>query len=264
MHGTPAFGQELIADQLRVHSWEGADLLGAEIESRLDHPFAQVRETLTEAEAWCEFIPLVFNVKACTFERREEGTWLTFHIGRKFHHSAAQAIRLRYRFRVQENSPTSVRIHLFAAEGPHGTGDYLIELQARPTADGQTALVFHSSFRPSWRSRLATRVYLSGAGRDKVGFSIEGYQNGEPVYARGVKGVVERNAMRYFLALKAYLDTLHLPEEERFEARLQAWFAATERYPRQLREMEKEEYLEGKRREWQNQQERQRRIAPTE
>jgi hypothetical protein len=248
----------------RIHSWESADLQGAEISALLDYPFPQVRDALSDVASWCEFIPLVFNIKACTYRQQPEGTWLTFFIGRKFHHSASQAIRLRYRFQVRHESPTSSHILLFAREGPHGTRDYLIELQARATGDGRTSLLFHSSFRSSWRSRVGTRAYLSGAGRDKIGFSIVGYEQGEPVYVRGVEGIIERNTMRYYLALQAYLDTLPLPEAERFEARLHAWFAATEEYPRQLHEMDWHRYLEGKRMERESQLQRQRLIEETD
>jgi hypothetical protein len=80
------------------------------------------------------------------------------------------------------------------------------------------------------------------------------------VYVGGVKGAIERNAMRYFLALDAFLDTMHLPEEVRYEGSLQTFFDATERYPRQLRERGREEYLEAKMREREVQLELQERI----
>jgi hypothetical protein len=249
---------------LQVDSWEERGLLIAEITSLLEHPFSQVGAALIEAESWCDFIPLVFNIKACTFDHRPERTILTLYVGRKFYQPAADAIQLRYHYQVRQNSPDSVQIHLHARRGPHGTRDYRIELGAQPTADGRTALRFHSSFHPSWRSRMATRFYLSGVGQDKVGFSVERYRNGQPVYVRGMKGIVERNAMRYYLALEAYLDTLHLPEQERFEARLQAWFEATGRFPEQLYEMEKEEYLEGKRKERKTQLRWQERLGQTD
>jgi hypothetical protein len=245
----------------QVHSREERGLLVAEITSMIGFPFDKVSDALTAPESWCEFIPLIFNVKACTFDRQEDRTLLTIHVGRRFYEPPARTIRLQYRFEVQENGPNRSRILLFAPHGPHGTRDYTIDLEIRPTANGRTAFRFHSSFRPSFRSRIATRVYLSRAGRDKAGFSIERYnERNEPVYVGGVKGMIERNAMRHYLALEAFLDTLHLPEEERFEARLHAWYEATERYPRQLYEMEKEEYLIAKRQERKNQEEMQEKI----
>jgi hypothetical protein len=66
--------------------------------------------------------------------------------------------------------------------------------------------------------------------------------------------VVERNTMRYYLAIGAYLDSLSLPPQQRIERRLRDWFAATERYPRQLHEISQDEYLVMKRREIERQQ----------
>jgi hypothetical protein len=254
--------QEQTEASLQISSREERGLQIAEINSLLEHPFKQVREALIEAESWCEFIPLVFNIKACTFEHRPERTILTLYIGRKFYQPAADALELNYHFQVQQNTPDTAQIDLYAGRGPHGTRDYRIELEAQPTADERTSLRFRSSFRPSWRSRTATRFYLSGAGQEKIGFSVERYENGEPIYVRGMKGIIERNAMRYYLALTTFLDTLHLPEEERFEARLHAWFEATEKYRQQLHEMEEEEYLEGKRKERQTQRRWQERLQP--
>jgi hypothetical protein len=61
--------------------------------------------------------------------------------------------------------------------------------------------------------------------------------------------VVERNTMRYYLAIEAFLGALAAPPQARFEKRLRDWFAAAERYPRQLHEMEQGEYLDMKRKE---------------
>jgi hypothetical protein len=61
--------------------------------------------------------------------------------------------------------------------------------------------------------------------------------------------VVERNTMRYYLALEAYLDNLAVPPAQQFEQRLQSWYSATEMYPRQLHEVDLDAYLDMKRRE---------------
>ncbi len=255
---------ERVEPPFEVRYRDTGGVLAAQIISLIDFPFDTVAAALTAPEAWCEFIPLVFNVKACTFEHREDAATLTLYIARRFDDPLPRTTQLRYRFEVQKDEAGRVLIVLSAPRGPHGTRDYRFELDLRPADDGRTELLFHSSFRPSLRSRLATRAYLGGAGRDKAGFSVERYRDGEPVYVGGVQGVIERNAMRHFLALEAFLETLHLPEHERFEASLRAWFEATERYPEQLYEMEKEEYLVAKRRERQRQEEMQGRIGQGE
>jgi hypothetical protein len=66
--------------------------------------------------------------------------------------------------------------------------------------------------------------------------------------------VVERNTMRYYLAIEAYLGELAIPRAQQFERRLAAWFAGVERYPVQLHELELGEYLALKREQAQRQQ----------
>jgi hypothetical protein len=58
-----------------------------------------------------------------------------------------------------------------------------------------------------------------------------------------MRGVVERNTMRYYLAIDAYLDSLALPGKEQVGSRLAQWFASTELYRRQLHELDRDDYL---------------------
>jgi hypothetical protein len=98
-------------------------------------------------------------------------------------------------------------------------------------------------------ARIALQGYLATSGRDKVGFSIvERDAEGRPAYVGGTRGMLERNTMRYYLALEAYLDSLDAPPGESLDRRLRAWYAAIERYPVQLQEeLSREEYLRLKR-----------------
>ena len=100
----------------------------------------------------------------------------------------------------------------------------------------------------------AMQGYLATIGRNKVGFSVVGHKpDGAPLYIGSTRGVVERNTMRYYVAIEAYLGALALPEAQQFERRLAAWFAGVERYPAQLRELELGEYLALKREQAQRQ-----------
>ena len=74
------------------------------------------------------------------------------------------------------------------------------------------------------------------------------------VYIDGMRGVVERNAMRYYLAIDAYIDSLGAPAPAQVEQRIQHGFTATERHPRQLREMDRPTYVALKRVEYARQQ----------
>lgn len=239
---------ELAELPLAVSSEERGNLLTAEVESRLDLPFAEVAAALTDPAAWCDFIPLTLNVKSCTWRREAQGTVLSIYAGRKAYQSPEAATRIDYRFTVQEASAQSMRILLESAEGPLGIRDSRILLSAAPAGEG-TALRMTSSSRSSLRSRLATDGYLATLGREKVGFSVTDRGAEGPRFVGGVRGMIERNSMRYYLALQAYLDTRQLPEQERFESRLLRWFSLSERYRRQLHEVEEGEYLSAKRRE---------------
>ena len=96
---------------------------------------------------------------------------------------------------------------------------------------------------------MGMNMYLASSSRDKVGFSVvDRTPEGRPVYVGGVRGVVERNTMRYYLALEAYLGTLDASADEGMEKRLRAFYAGLERYPLQLREFALAEYLKIKRR----------------
>jgi hypothetical protein len=53
--------------------------------------------------------------------------------------------------------------------------------------------------------------------------------------------------MRYYLAIEAFLGSLSAPPQAQLEKRLRDWYAAAERYPRQLHEIGQAQYLEMKR-----------------
>ena len=110
-------------------------------------------------------------------------------------------------------------------------------LEAVPLEAGDTFIHFSYSFAYGLAGRLALQVYLGTIGRDKVGFGVAGTgSDGKPVYIGGIRGLVERNTMRYYLAIEAFLGAVSAPPQERLERRLRDWFAASERYPRQLHE----------------------------
>ena len=76
--------------------------------------------------------------------------------------------------------------------------------------------------------------------------------DGKPVFIKGLQGIIERNCMRYFLALQSYLDTASFPADKRFEASLNEWYDFTLKYKRQLYEVDRKDYLSAKHREYAN------------
>lgn len=229
------------------------------------YPFADLREALNSPADWCDIIPLDLNIKACTFGKTDDEWRLTLFAGRKYYHPPGDAYKLNFNFRVAAQRPDYLDVTLDAAKGPFLTEDYRIRLEAMPL-DATTSFVhFSYTYRTGLLARLATKGYFATIGRDKKGFSITGHDDkGNPVYVGGPRGAVERNAVRYYLALQAYMDTLRFPENERFDKRIDRWFTLTERYPEQLYEMSRDEYLDSKRREHLNQVKLQKGIAGRE
>jgi len=239
------FGQPLV-----LLSHDGGGVLHGEVYARVEHPFAVVSGALHDARQWCEVLVLPFNVKGCEAHGGERGARLVLLIGRHKDSTPDDSYRLDFRFREEARDDGFMRIALRAPSGPFGTRDYRIVLEAAPDGEARTLVHLDYSYGYGWVSQLAMDAYLSTVGADNVGFTIERRDgDGEPVYVRGMRGVMERNTMRYFLAIQAYLDALAAPPERREDARLEAWFRAAERYPRQLHEMPLGQYLAMKHRE---------------
>ena len=236
-----------------VHSQEQGEQLTAEVYGQVDYPLQRIKAALAEPSGWCELLALNLNVKACVHERSAERQWVTLYMGRKFYQLPEEAYQVRYRFQADASTAGYFEESLFATDGPLGTGDYRILLQAVSIPDG-TLIHIRSAYRSSITSRTATAVYLATLGRGKIGFSSDGVDgDGRPRYVEGVRGIIERNTMRHYLALQAVLETWELPAKDRFEAGMQRWFALTERYRPQLYEIDREEYMQAKRREYLNQ-----------
>jgi hypothetical protein len=103
-------------------------------------------------------------------------------------------------------------------------------------------------------ANVAMRSYLATTGRNKVGFSTAGRrENGQPIYLGGIRGVMERNTMRYYLAIEAYLGAPDATAAQ-LEKRLNGWHTNVEQYPLQLHEMDRDAYLAMKHKELARQQ----------
>ena len=236
---------------ISLASSEQEDVLSAEVNSIVHTPFETMVAALTQTSNWCQIMPLHFNIKACTYETLEDGEALTVYSGRKIYEHPEDSYKMTYQFEIVRQDDSQLSLRLYADHGPIGTSDYLIELDAVPVAEG-TLLHIRSSYQPSWLSSMLTSAYLSTVGRDKVGFSLI-EQDGELQAVQGIKGIIERNVMRYHLAINAFFSALSLPEASRYEATLVSWFKQNDSYP-QLHEMDEAEYLQIKREEWGNQQ----------
>jgi hypothetical protein len=237
---------------ISLASAEQDERLSAEVSSILHQPFDSLSTTLAEAGNWCLFMPLHFNIKACTYEQKEGAEILNVYSGRKHYQSPDESYQMSYRFEVVKQTPRQLSLLLSAARGPASTRDYRIELHAQQVAEG-TLLYIRSSYRPSTLSTLLTRSYLATLGRNKVGFSRV-TKDGETQLVRGIRGVIERNVMRYHLAIDAFLNSATTAAREDHELMLERWFQLNDRHPQQLHEMTQAEYMKIKKLEWHNQQ----------
>jgi len=238
---------------IHVKASARGDVRSATVYGLVGQPFTALRAALSQPDDWCAFLPLNQNVKACAWRSADDGAAVSLYVGRKHYQPPEAAMRVDGALRVVESAGDYVRVALHAEQGPLGSADYRIVIEAAPRPEG-TLVRLRWSYRTSWRSRMATEAYLATVGRDKVGFTVVGRDpSGRPHFVSGVEGVIERNAVRYYLALEAFLDTARLPPPERLGASLRTWYAYTERHPRQLRELSRRDYLHAKELEFRNQ-----------
>lgn len=239
---------------LYVDSAEAGDTLKGDVYAVLDYPFASVSQAMKDPDDWCDILLLPFNTKYCRAAAAERGATLQVRIGRKYDQPLQDAYLLQFALQPVAAGADYFESRLTAASGPIGTRDYRIVVAAVPIDAKRTFMHFSYSYAYGIAGRIAMQAYLSTAGADKVGFSSSGRDgNGQPIYIGGVRGAIERTAMRYYLAIDAHLASLGAPPQQQLDRRIGHWFSATERYPRQLHEMDRGTYVAMKRGEYERQ-----------
>ena len=238
-------------------SSESSSDLKGEIYGVIDHPFNTVNEELNKPENWCDVLILHVNIKYCRASVSNKTNVLTVYLGKKDPQLLTDAYHVDFKYKNTASNADYFSIELNAENGPLGTHDYHIAIEATPIKNGQTFLHFTYAYSFGLAGRLGMKGYLATAGKDKIGFSLEGNNNANsnlPEYVKGTRGVVERNTMRYYLAIDSYLSAINIKPENQLNTRLQHWFEATEQYAPQLHEVEKTDYLEMKHAEYMRQQ----------
>lgn len=235
------YGRPLLLD-----SAETPDGLKGDIYVEVHRPLADITAALRTPAHWCEMLTLHINNRRCRVTHGAAGgETLTLSVVRRYDKPVDSAFELPFVYRVLDAGSAHLAIDLAAAEGPLGTHGYRVMLEAVALDERRSFLHFGYSYEHNTMARLATQAYLATFGSHKVGFTVLGKgSDGEPEHIRGTRGLVERNAMRYFLTLDAYLAA---PGAGQGEQRRQAWFKGIERYPRQLREVDLATYLALKR-----------------
>jgi len=236
---------------LYLDSSEAPGGVAGDIYALVNYPFATAGAALNAPASWCDILMLHLNIKYCRASTDGRGSVLQVNIGKKHDQPLDQSHRVNFAYRVAAEVPGYLKVMLTADEGPLSTHDYRIIFEAVPLDDARTFIHFTYSYAYGFAGRLAMQAYLATIGSNKVGFTVTGKQSdGGPLYIGGMRGLVERNTVRYYLAVEAFLGALSAPPQARREKSLRDWFTASERYPRQLHELEQNEYLEMKRREF--------------
>lgn len=221
------------------------------IHALVGYPFATAGPGLNGADHWCDILMLHLNTKYCRASTSRQDSVLRVNIGKKHEQPLDEAYRVEFAYHVAAETPGYLKVTLTAEEGPLGTRDYRIILEAVPLDDGRTFIHLTYAYAYGLAGRLAMQAYFGTIGSDKRGFTVTGRKpDGGPLYIGGMRGLVERNTIRYFLAIEAYLGSLSAPPQGRLDKSLRDWFAASERYPLQLHELEQAEYLDMKRNEY--------------
>jgi hypothetical protein len=245
-----AFGRPLY-----LESSETQSAVAGEIYALVNHPYATVGAVLNQPGNWCDILTLHLNTKYCRASTNVHGDVLNVSIGKKYDQPLDDAYRVTFAYGVTAQTANYLQVKLNAHDGPLSTRDYRIVLEAVPVDKQQTFIHLSYAYGYGLAGRLAMQAYLGTVASHKVGFTVVSKQpGGQPIYVGGMRGLVERNTMRYYLAIEAFLGALSTPQPARVEKSLRNWFAAIERYPRQLHELEQNEYLEMKRKEFLRQQ----------
>lgn len=240
---------------LYLESADDAHSLRGDIWAVVNYPMTAVTGVVTSPAHWCDALILHLNVKYCHPVARGKDTALSVAIGRKYDQPLSEAFRVDFAFGVAVADPDYVSVGLDADKGPLGTTSYRITLEAVELEPGRVFLHLRYSYEYGFQARLATEAYLATGGKGKVGFTrIGSPAEAQPRFIGGLRGAVERNTMRYYLAIDAYLACLDAPASQRFEQSIERWYSATERYARQLHELDRDSYLAMKRREYVRQQ----------
>ena len=180
---------------------ESGDTTGSvtgNIHALINYPFATVSAALRSADNWCDVMMLHLNTKYCRASIAGEKNVITVSIGKKYDQPLKDAYSVVFSHGVSAQTPNYLRVQLDADEGPLSTRDYRILLEAIPLDSEQTLVRLSYSYGYGVVGRLAMQAYLGTIGSNRLGFTVIGKKSdGESLHIGGMRGVVERNTMRY-------------------------------------------------------------------
>ena len=236
-----AFGEPLV-----IVSKELPDRIEGDVFAELPHDFAVATAAFRTPQGVCELLFLHLNVHGC----RVVDGGVSVLAGPKKAGGAGMTAQMHYTMRTEIDVPGHLRVVLAAPTGPLATTDHRMVFEAVPLEGARSFVHVGFGHNSGMLARMAMQTYLATAGREKIGFTVTGRDaQGQPQYVSGERGSLERNVMRYYLALLAHCRERGGSAQERMQARLRTWFALTERHAAQLHEYSLEDYLAEKARE---------------
>lgn len=229
------------------------NVLNVSLLGRIPFKYQDIAPVLAKPGSYCDFLPLLFNVKSCVIPEFNPVTRMKFYVAGKHYSAPITSYRIHAIFRLVDRTPEKIRIRLESQEDSLGKSDYDVDLVAVPM-DGETLLYVKSRYAPSRLTRMATNTYIKVFARDKPGFTeIRDPGSGKKRLITGFPAVIERSIVRAYFALEAYMLNFRLPSAKRFEACLKTWYDLNRPYKKQLYELGRDQYLMIKRRERKNQ-----------
>ena len=220
------------------------ELTTGDVYANLPYAYNLVAGTLLAPQELCTAIMLHINVKGCVVEgRNKPHPTIDMYVGRKEYQNPENAFKVSYAFKVDNHKDNYTLVSMIADKGPLHTENIALYIECIPIDDHSSFIHFTYSANYGGLARFALNTYLATLGRKKVGFTSTGQdKHGDPIYIKGIQGVVERNTMRYFFALESFFYTY----DKSIDSRLNRWFDYVEKYPEQLYEVTRDDYLKAK------------------
>ncbi|HUK99906.1 MAG TPA: hypothetical protein VLX29_03535 [Nitrospirota bacterium] len=234
-----------------IESSSNQNVSHIDIYGTVKYPFAIVENDLLIPANWCRIVLSHPNIRACTYMKVNDTWLLNIYNVDKFSEPLSDAYKMKFFYSVSKLKADYFDFALAAQDGPSYTKNHHIGFEAIPLGNDMTFIHFRYSFGYSTLGYYLMKLF-SGA---KIGFSIIGTNGaGNPIYVNELRGAVERDVVCHYFAILAYLDTRKDPSNQRFERRISQWYDLTVPFKEQLFEINKDEYLKYKNRDWESQQ----------
>ncbi|NLC22967.1 MAG: hypothetical protein GX776_00600 [Oxalobacter sp.] len=149
-----------------LDSAQGDSKINGEVYGTLKQPFSAIRKNLQDPVGWCEVLFLHLNIKYC---KAINDNTIEIYAGTKKPQSLDEATKMQYRFKPVADRSNYLKIAMTAAEGPYGTSNYNITMEAIPLNTTQSFIRVDYGYHYGTVASLAMKTYLSTIGSDKEG-----------------------------------------------------------------------------------------------